>query len=174
MSWREPRESGTRQNEERSTELLAKEATVASRVAPILLAALLLTSLAGCGSPDDVSPDVDSEPPASDGGASGGTQLAPGLYDLADGTVQAVGTLEWRDLEGGFWVITGGTEAEGTTGETVAVIANGADLESTLAPLKGLTVLATGTRFEGASIRMAGPEIIVETIEEISGAGPAE
>ena len=147
---------------------------MAGRVAPILLAVLLVVSLAGCGSPDDGDADISPEPPVSDDGAAGGTQLAPGLYDLADGTVQAVGTLEWRDLEGGFWVITGGTEAEGTTGETVAVIANGADLESTLAPLKGLTVLATGRRFEGASIRMAGPEIIVETIEEISGTGPAE
>ena len=156
------------------TEFPIQEAAVASRVAPTLLAVLLVVSLAGCGSPDDGSPDADSEPPASDGGASGGTQLAPGLYDLADGTVQAVGTLEWRDLEGGFWVITGGTEAEGTTGETVAVIANGDELAATLEALEGLTVSAIGTRFEGASIRMAGPEIIVETIEEISGTGPAE
>lgn len=143
-----------------------------ARTIAILLAVLLVFSLAACAPMDDG--DTAVEPPASDGAAGGSTQLAPGLYDLADGTVQAVGTLEWSDLEGGFWVITGGTAAEGNVGETVAVIANGSDLESTLEPLEGLAVVANGTRFEGASIRMAGPEIIVETIEEISGAGPAE
>ena len=143
-----------------------------ARFAAVVLAALFVFALAGCAPADDA--DTGTEPPASDDAAGGSTQLAPGLYDLADGTVQAVGTLEWSDLEGGFWVIVGGTESEGTTGETVAVIANGSELDSTLRPLEGLAVLATGTRFEGASIRMAGPEIIVETIEEVSGAGPAD
>lgn len=50
----------------------------------------------------------------------------------------------------------------------IVVIANGADLESELKPLDGKTVVATGTRAEGVSIRMAGPEMRVEKIEEIT------
>ena len=58
-------------------------------------------------------------------GPAAGTKMAPGLYDLEDGTVVAVGTVEYRDLEGGFWAVIGGTEAEGDAGKIVAVIANG-------------------------------------------------
>jgi hypothetical protein len=117
-------------------------------------------------------------PPEGGGDAAGGAaglRLAPGLYDLEDGTAQAVGTLVWQDLEGGFWAVSGGTEAENNVGETVAVIANGAEFESELKPLEGKQVLVTGTRLEGASIRMAGPEIEMTAVEEISDTpGPAE
>jgi hypothetical protein len=74
----------------------------------------------------------------------------------------------WQDLEGGFWAVSGGTEAEGNVGETVAVIANGAEFEDELKPLEGKQVLVTGTRLEGASIRMAGPEIEMTAVEEMS------
>jgi hypothetical protein len=107
-------------------------------------------------------PPVEGENPAA------GSRLAPGLYDLEDGRAQALGTLGYSELEGGFWSIIGGTQAEGSEGGIVAVIANGAELESQLTPLKGKTVIVTGTRLNGASIRMAGPEIDVTQIEEIS------
>jgi hypothetical protein len=95
-----------------------------------------------------------------------GIGLAPGIYELEDGIVQAIGTLEWVDLEGGFWALTDGTAA-GDEGGNVAVLANGDELKATLEPLEGRQVSVTGERFEGASIRMAGPEIIAETVEEI-------
>ncbi|MDZ4180429.1 MAG: hypothetical protein U1E29_14550 [Coriobacteriia bacterium] len=143
------------------TKLIGVVATVA-----LLLAAV---ALGACSTNDDSIPDGSSaDPPAGTPGRE--SRLAPGLYDLEDGTVQAVGTLEWVDLEGGFWAITGGTEAEGNVGTTVAVIANHAELDSTLRPLEGSQVLASGTRFEGASIRMAGPEIEVESIEAFDDA----
>ncbi len=104
------------------------------------------------------TPDGGSAPPAA------GSQLAPGLYELEDGSAQAVGTLEWRDVEGGFWVITGGTEAEGNVGVTVAVVANGQEFQSQLKPLEGKQVLVTGKTLDGASIRMAGPEIEIESV----------
>jgi hypothetical protein len=104
-------------------------------------------------------------PPASD---AAGSQLAPGLYELEDGTSQAVGTLERRELEGGFWVVTGGTAAEGDEGSTVAVIANGDDFESELKQLEGRSVVVTGRALDGASIRMAGPEIEMASIEEMN------
>jgi hypothetical protein len=89
----------------------------------------------------------------------------PGLYDLPDGSVQALGTLEYRDLEGGTWVIVGGSNLTGDVGKTVAVIANATDLGPKLEALKGAQVIASGTRLDGASIRMAGPEITVTTID---------
>lgn len=105
---------------------------------------------------------AEESPPVGDGAA--GLRLANGLYDQEDGTVIALGTLEWVDLEGGFYAITGSPEGDGN----IAVIANADEFADELEALLGKTVSATGTRFDGVSIRMAGPEIIVETIEEIS------
>lgn len=122
----------------------------------LALALVLVACSAGNGdsaTPDTGSPDV--------GSPAAGLRLAPGLYDLGDGTVQAVGTLAYTDLEGGFWLIVDGTADD----DTVVVIANGDELDATLKPLEGLSVVATGMRFDGVSIRMAGPEMEVETIE---------
>ena len=130
-----------------------------------LLALVLAFALVGCATSPETEPG--STPPA-DGGAASGSRLAPGLYDLEDGTVQALGTLEYRDLEGGLWAIVGGTESEGNLGEVVAVVANPDEFADQLEALKGKTVLVTGTRSEGVSVRMAGPEVVVTAIEEIS------
>jgi hypothetical protein len=108
---------------------------------------------------------------ASAGAAAGGTRPAPGLYDMSDGTVQAVGTLERSELEGGYWKITGGTASEGNLGITVVVIANGDDLTDRLRALEGKVVMAIGKRQEGASTRSAGPEMAVDTVDEISDTG---
>jgi len=138
-----------------------------AKVVSTLIALTLAFALVGCATPPGTEPGSGSTPPA-DGGAASGSRLAPGLYDLEDGTAQALGTLEYRDLEGGLWALVGGTEAEGNLGEVVAVVANPDEFADQLQALKGKTVLVTGTRSDGASIRMAGPEIIVTAIEEIS------
>ena len=130
-----------------------------------LIALVLAFALVGCATSPE--PGTGSTPPVDGGGASG-SRLAPGLYDLEDGTVQALGTLEYRDLEGGLWAIVGGTESEGNLGEVVAVVANPDEFADQLEALKGKTVLVTGTRSEGVSVRMAGPEVVVTAIEEIS------
>lgn len=137
----------------------------------MLAAAGLAAALAACGGGTSASPAPSSPAP---GASSAGTKMAPGLYDLEDGTVQAVGTVEFRDLEGGFWAVIGGTEAEGDVGKTVAVIANGADYAQQLEDLEGLSVIVTGSRLEGPSIRMAGPEIKATSVVAASAAGPAE
>lgn len=103
-----------------------------------------------------------------------GAQLAPGLYDLADGTVQAVGTVEYRDLEGGFWAVVGGTEAAGDAGTVVAVIVDGEDYADLFTQNPGLSFVITGSREEGASVRMAGPEITATGVAPTGEAGPAE
>jgi hypothetical protein len=139
------------------------------RTTILLLSLALALTLAAVGcspadEPDVAEPDVGT--PATDD--SMGLRLAPGLYDLEDGTAQALGILEWRDLEGGFWAILSTTGADSAEGTVVAVIAPGTDLDETFESLKGKMVLVTGTRFEGASIRMAGPEIVPTAIEEIT------
>lgn len=97
------------------------------------------------------------------------------MYDMEGGTVQAIGTLEYRDIEGGVWAIIGGTQADGNLGEAVAVIANAEEFSGQLKALGGKTVIAIGTRAGGMSIRMAGPEIVLKSISEMSDTpGPAE
>lgn len=91
------------------------------------------------------------------------SKLKPGIYDLDDGTVQAIGTLEYVDLEGGFWAVTRAA-TDRKEGRVVAVIANGASLLDVIEPLAGQMVIVTGTRLDGVSIRMAGPEIEAESI----------
>jgi hypothetical protein len=141
-------------------------------------ATVVVVALAGCSGGDaggGSGPAASPSPPTSAGPAPpAGSTLAPGLYDLEDGTVRAVGTVEHRDLEGGFWAVIGGTEAEGDAGRIVAVIANGADFEQQFRANEGLSVIVTGKRLEGASIRMAGPEIEATGVVAASAAGPAE
>lgn len=143
-----------------------------ARVFSAVVLMVLAMGLTGCASsqpettPVAPAPSVDEQEPMP--GDAAGLRLAPGLYDLENGKVQAVGTLEYSDIEGGFWAVIGGTESEGNVGETVAVIANGDDFEAELAPLKDKQVTVTGERLHGASIRMAGPEIAMESIEEMS------
>ena len=142
---------------------------MATRTA-ILLVLLTVVLLPGCGAPEH--PATTPEPAAA-GDAAGGTRLAAGLYDLADGTVQAIGTLEWVDLEGGFWAIVGGTQASGDVGTTVAVVANAAKDDPAYVALGGQTVQVNGKRMSGASVRMAGPEIKVSSITAISDTAAA-
>lgn len=135
----------------------------ATRTAAAVFLGIFLL-LAGCTTASEPMPEPE---PVTTPGPTTGTRLAPGLYDLEDGTVQAVGTLEYQDLEGGFWAVIGGTQSEGNLGETEAVIANGQDFVSELEALDGRLVSVSGTRLEGASIRMAGPEIEMTSITEI-------
>jgi hypothetical protein len=138
--------------------------------------ATLPAALAGCGAGAADKPPSPSASSTPGGAPAGSTKLAPGLYDLEDGTVQAVGTVEYRDLEGGFWAVIGGTEAEGDVGKVVAVIANGGEYAQQLKGLEGLSAIIDGTRLDGASTRMAGPEIEATRVIAASDAppGPAE
>jgi len=139
-----------------------------TRMLALAFALSLALVLAGCATDDPATgiEDGDVGTPGTE------LRLAPGLYDLEGDTVQAIGTLTWVDLEGGFWAVVDTTGAEDTN---AAVIANGDELADVLAPLEGRQVSVVGERFDGMSIRMAGPEIIAETIEEIDDSpGAAE
>ena len=126
-----------------------------------LMLALILVACSAAGTSTTTSPSQPDE-----GSTGAGSELAPGLFEMEGGTVKAIGTLEWVDLEGGFWALVDNSAAGGENGSTVAVIANGDELDSELSQLEGQRVSVIGKRFEGVSIRMAGPEIIVETVEK--------
>lgn len=146
------------------------------RVAVIVTALILVAALAGCGV-DSVS-EPGPVPPSSDAGSS---QLAPGLHDREDGTVEARGWLVRVNLEGGFWAVqatapySSQTPPPGTS-NNVAVISNAEEFDPNLAAAVGNYVSVIGERFDGASIRMAGPEIVVRSIEVLPdpGVGAAE
>ena len=138
-----------------------------ARMITLLLGLVLIFALVACAPADEPEAEAPDEMPGGD------TRLAVGLYDLEDGTAQAIGTLAWIDLEGGFWAVTDPDATAGEGPTTIAVIANGDELERDLRPLEGSMVIVTGERFDGASIRMAGPEIVVETVEAIDGASGA-
>ncbi|MHB1135586.1 MAG: hypothetical protein ACYCXR_09165 [Coriobacteriia bacterium] len=131
-----------------------------TKMIALVLALLLGLALVGCSAE---TPDAEAPGDAA-GDAAGGLRLANGLYDQEDGSVIALGVLEWIDLEGGFYALTGSPEGDGN----IAVIANADEFTDELEGLTGKTVQVTGTRLDGASIRMAGPEITIESIEEIS------
>lgn len=134
-----------------------------TKIIALALALVLGLALMGCAAAE--TPDVGAPDDAA-GGASG-LRLANGLYDQEDGSVIGLGVLEWIDLEGGFYALTGAPESEGNADGNIAVIANPEDFDE-LEALVGKTVQITGTRFDGASIRMAGPEVTIESVEEIS------
>ena len=91
----------------------------------------------------------------------------PGFYDLDNGRVRAVGTLERVELEGGFWAVVEPTTSDSNQ-VVIAVIANAEEFTAQIAELDPSYVAVTGTLFEGASIRMSGPEIVADTIEELT------
>ncbi|MDO8964016.1 MAG: hypothetical protein Q7W30_05910 [Coriobacteriia bacterium] len=143
-------------------------------VALTLAAAIALT---GCASPATPTPEKPAarEETAAPAGDAAGMRLAAGLYDQTDGTVLAIGTLEWRDIEGGFWAVIGGSQAGGDAGTVAAVIANAKKDDGAYTALAGKTVEVRGTRIEGASVRMAGPEVNATSITGISDTGgPAD
>ena len=149
-----------------------------SRIASLLVLGVVIAALSaaltGCGEGATDEPSAPSASSTPGSAPAGGTKMAPGLYDLEDGTAQAVGTVEYRDLEGGFWAVIGGTEAEGDVGKVVAVIVNGDDYAAQFKELEGLSVIVTGTRLEGASTRMAGPEITATSVVAASDAAPGQ
>jgi len=130
----------------------------------MVLALVLALTLGACAA----EPETDTGFGPGTENPSTGLRLANGWYDQADGTVLALGTLEWVDLEGGFYALTGAPASEGETTGNIAVIANADEFASELEALVGKTVQVTGTPFEGASIRMAGPEIVITSVVEIS------
>jgi hypothetical protein len=95
----------------------------------------------------------------------------PGLTTTEEGKAQAVGIFSYVDLEGGFWRIAESASSSGAQdAPTVVVIANSESLPEGASSYEGEYVRASGELFEGATIRMAGQEMIVENIEVLAEA----
>lgn len=131
-----------------------------------LVGLLVLVGCTGTGSQTEPKSET---PPTSQPPESSAVLAPPGLYEVEGGKTQALGVLDYRDIEGGFWVVVDTAVAEDAAkADVVAVIPNAEDLGVDLESMKGNYVSATGTKLDGASIRMAGPEIEADTIEVVS------
>jgi len=98
----------------------------------------------------------------------------PGIYDAPRGRVRVVGIFDRVELEGGFWAVVGVAPTESAASRVVAVIVNAEELGLDLMSLRGRYVEAIGTIVEGASVRMAGPEVEARSITIIAEEDPAD
>jgi len=98
--------------------------------------------------------------------AAASRTVAPGISEWGDGQVEAAGYVTWVDLEGGFWALQDRVSKSATTDrpKVVAVLLPGAVSKEGIAALEGVYVIASGPMQGGASIRMAGPEVVVNKI----------
>lgn len=144
----------------------------------VILAAAVLVAAAlfvGCGQANDEGTTSTGAPGEGDGtqttgaeGPSSATPAPPGLYDVEGGRTQALGVLAFRDLEGGFWAVVDAFEGQPSEeAKVVAVIANAEALGVDLESLDGKYVAAEGKLLDGASIRMAGPELEADSLERV-------
>jgi hypothetical protein len=130
-------------------------------VIALVMAVALALVTAGCG-------EADTSPQEPADGDSLGQLAPPGLYELEGGRTQALGVLAQRDLEGGFWAVVSAYPGEtADEAEVVAVIANAEQLDVDLGALEGSFVKAEGQLLDGASIRMAGPELEADKLERV-------
>jgi hypothetical protein len=115
------------------------------------LVALALAVVTGCSASEGDSDEV-----------SGGHQGTPGIETQPDGGARASGYLNRSELEGGFWVLTAEESEESLV---VAVLVGAEDLGMDLEDHIGELSIAEGTLVEGgASVRMAGPELEVDSL----------
>lgn len=123
-------------------------------IAAALAALVLASGAAGCM----------SEGPS----ASFGTPPKPG-YVAGPGGAEAVGYVVREDIEGGFWALV---DIEPSVSSTVqpkiiAVLLPGSVDEVGISALKGRFVWAAGRASGGASVRMSGPELLVDAIDPV-------
>jgi hypothetical protein len=128
----------------------------------LALSGLFVPTLTGCGSSELSEASTSTTLPDSLG-----MFAPPGLYDLEGGRTQAFGVLVYRDLEGGFWAVVDAQLGEpNDKAPVIAVLVGAEELGVDLATLEGGFVLAEGRLSEGASVRMAGTELLVDTVRE--------
>lgn len=142
-----------------------------SALVTVVLLAIVAGTLVGCTSnpkSTDGSPATGTSP-AGQPPTSSGLLAAPGLYEVEGGKTQALGTLDYRDLEGGFWAVVDTADPEkAAAAAVVAVVPNAATLGVDLDSMKGSYVSVIGKKLEGVSTRQAGPEIEAERIEIVT------
>ncbi len=138
--------------------------------APRLLAIALAASVSLCGCAAEQSgsgkPPASRSPTETTPTETTPTQpgtVEPGIKDLPNGRVQASGTVRHVDLEGGFWALTKLPDDPLSSKVDIVVVVVNAE-EVGLPILEGQDALVNGTLNEGASIRMAGPEMTADEV----------
>jgi hypothetical protein len=124
---------------------------------------LVAAVLAACSTPPGTTTSAPLPPGAS--GKAGTTK--PGVSELGDGRVVASGWVARVDLEGGFWAVMDASPQPPESSympQVVAVILPGAVPESEFKRLEGSFIGAEGVLQTGASIRMSGPEVVVDAV----------
>jgi hypothetical protein len=126
------------------------------------VAMLVVTALAVACAPTGPAPV--NPPPASSLPAT--RSMAPGISEWAGGSVEAAGWVVWEDLEGGFWALQDVPPSTSSVRQPkiVAVLLPGAVTAKVISGFEGRYAIADGRIQGGASVRMAGPELVVDRI----------
>jgi hypothetical protein len=143
----------------------------AKKIGAAACVAALLIALTGCtiGPGTTTTLPAPAPAPGQPGGPpTGGMPTVPRLEQNANGSWSAYGWLKRIDLEGGFWAVIAEPPGVQTSSPTIiAVLLPGTVSDSDLAKLDGHSVIAVGSKSSGASVRMAGPEIVVDRITAV-------
>ena len=147
----------------------------AKRIGAATCIAVLLIALAGCTAGPGTTTTLPAPAPAPGqpgGPPTSGMPTVPRIEQNADGRWTAYGWLVRIDLEGGFWAVVAEPSGVQTSSPTIiAVLLPGAATEADISGLDGHSVIAVGSRSSGVSVRMAGPEIVVDRITAV---GPGQ
>ena len=141
-------------------------------VLTLAMALALIFSLAACGqSEEPPQSGTDGDNPAAGITLAPPEGAEPGVTELGDDRISVQGWLAYVDLEGGFYAIQDGPPSDTpeveVQNDNVMVIGDPGTFSDELESLLGVYVIATGERLDGASIRMAGPEMSLDSIEEM-------
>jgi hypothetical protein len=131
--------------------------------AVVLLAGV--TTLGACGAASSLGPATTPSPTPSRV-IIGGMPVRPHLQKEAGGRVLVTGWLRHVDIEGGFWALVAQPPGVTTSTPTViAVLLPGSVATADIASHDGAYLIVEGRMSGGASIRMSGPEVLVDSVK---------
>jgi hypothetical protein len=129
----------------------------------VVALSLLALTLSACSTPAGEPQPAPAPPPPGSSKEAGG--LVAGIEELGGGRVVASGWVDYVDLETGFWSVMSAAPTQSAVQPVVvAVLLPGKVTAEELENVKGTFVGAEGVLQEGASIRMAGPEVVVDAL----------
>jgi hypothetical protein len=141
-----------------------EESVMRARIAVLSVCSLVALVLCGCAPPPVTSTPAPAPPPPGSTAKTGA--LKAGVTELGDGRVVANGWVAYEDLEGGFWAVMDIAPSTSSVVQPkiVAVLLPGKVTLEELKNVEGTFVGAEGVLQTGASIRMAGPEVVVDAL----------
>jgi hypothetical protein len=129
----------------------------------VVALSLFAVMLTACSPPAVEPQPAPAPPPPGSSKKAGG--LVVGIEELGGGRVVASGWVDYVDLETGFWAVMSASAVQSAVQpQVVAVLLPGEVTTEELENVKGTFVGAEGVLQEGASIRMAGPEVVVDAL----------